>query len=178
MRTLYLRPRLVSAFPGCAVLHVTALLRELILETVRLGRLRARNRHERALRDILALHLEKASPMPTSMTLPKERRARVVAEAVLNNPADPRPLSVLCSEAGVGVRTIERTFQKEVGTGFASWKRQVRLMKAVELLVSGRSTKEVAFTIGYRQPSAFVEIFRQTFGTPPKAWISTLEKLA
>jgi hypothetical protein len=38
MRTLYFRPRLVAAFsPGCAVLHVTPLLRELILEAVRIG---------------------------------------------------------------------------------------------------------------------------------------------
>jgi AraC-like DNA-binding protein len=49
------------------------------------------------------------------------------------------------------------------------------LTKAVELLVSGCSIKEVAFRIGYRQSSAFVELFRQTFGTTPKAWITALE---
>ena len=50
-------------------------------------------------------------------------------------------------------------------------------MKALELLVSGQSVKEVAFRIGYRQPSAFVEMFRRTLGTTPKAWIAALEKL-
>jgi len=49
-------------------------------------------------------------------------------------------------------------------------------MKAIELLVAGRSLKEVAFGVSYRQPSAFVKAF-QTFGTTPKAWISGLEKL-
>jgi AraC-like DNA-binding protein len=47
----------------------------------------------------------------------------------------------------------------------------------VELLVSGCSIKEIAFKIGYRQSSAFVDLFRQTFGTTPKAWITALETL-
>jgi AraC-like DNA-binding protein len=50
-------------------------------------------------------------------------------------------------------------------------------MKAVELLVSGDRVKEVAFSVGYQHPSAFVALFRATFGTTPKAWISALERL-
>jgi AraC-like DNA-binding protein len=50
----------------------------------------------------------------------------------------------------------------------------VRLMKAIELLVEGCPVKEVAFEVGYRQPSAFVEMFRQTLGATPKAWVSAL----
>jgi AraC-like DNA-binding protein/mannose-6-phosphate isomerase-like protein (cupin superfamily) len=178
MRTLYLRRGLASPFSReCAVLHVTPLLRELIVEAVRIGQLRARNRNECALRDLLILHLKTASPMPTFATLPKEQRALAVAEAVMANPAQQKPLAALCAGVGVSVRTIERAFRKDVGTDFESWRRQVRLMKAVELLVSGCSVKEVAFAIGYRQPSAFVETFRRTFGTTPKAWTSALEKL-
>jgi AraC-like DNA-binding protein len=114
--------------------------------------------------------------MPTFVTLPREPRALAVAQAVLSNPAQSKPLAALCADAGVSVRTIERTFRKDVGTDFESWRRQVRLMKAVELLVSGRSIKEIAFAIGYRQSSAFVEMFRRTFGTTPKAWISALDR--
>lgn len=178
MRTLYLRRGLASPFSaGCVVLHVTPFLRELIVEAVRLGQLRTRNRHERALRDLLILHLKTASPMPTFVTLPKERRALAIAEAVMTDPAQLKPLAALCANVGVSVRTIKRAFRKDVGTDFESWRRQVRLMKAVELLVSGCSIKEVAFAVGYRQSSAFVEMFRRTFGTTPKAWVSALEKL-
>lgn len=178
MRTLYLRPGLASlSSRACVVLHVTPLLRELIVEAVRIGQLRSRNHHECALRDLLILHLRNASPMPTFVTLPREQRALAVAEAVLTNPAQFKPLAALCAGVGVSVRTIERAFRKEVGTDFESWRRQVRLVKAVELLVSGRSIKEVAFAIGYRQSSALVEMFRRTFGATPKAWISALEKL-
>jgi AraC-like DNA-binding protein len=50
-------------------------------------------------------------------------------------------------------------------------------MKAVELLVSGLSVKEVAFSIEYQEPSAFVALFRAAFASTPKAWISNLERL-
>jgi AraC-like DNA-binding protein len=179
MRTLYFRPGFVSALPpGCAVLHVTPLQRELIVEAVRIGQLRMGNHHERALRDLIVLHLENASPVPTFVTLPREQRALAVAQAVLTNPAQSKRLAALCAGVGVSVRTIERSFQKDVGTDFESWRGQVRLMKAVELLVSGCSVKETAFGIGYRQSSSFVKAFRQTFGTTPKAWNSALEKLS
>ena len=178
MRTLYLRRDLSARpEPHCAVLHVTPLLRELILETVSTGWLRMRDHYECALRDLLVRQLQRASPVPTVVTLPREERALAVAQAVLRNPAESRSMAVLCSEAGVSVRTIERIFHKDVGTSFESWRRQVRLTKAVELLVSGYSIKEAAYKIGYCQPSAFVEMFRRTFGTTPKAWVLALESL-
>jgi AraC-like DNA-binding protein/mannose-6-phosphate isomerase-like protein (cupin superfamily) len=179
MRTLYLRRDLTArADAGCAVLHVIPLLRELVVETVRMGQLRTRNRYECALRDLLISQLRKASPMPTFVTLPREEKALSVAQEILRNPADSKPMATLCAEAGVSVRTIERTFRKDVGTSFELWRRQVRLKKAVELLVSGGAVKEVAFRVGYSQPSAFVEMFRRTFGTTPKAWIKSLDSAA
>ena len=73
------------------------------------------------------------------------------------------------------MRTIERIFRREVGTTFEFWRRQVRLVKGIELLVEGCPVKAVAAEVGYRQPSAFVELFRKTLGMTPKAWVATLE---
>ena len=179
MRTLYVRRGLVNVAPaGCAVLHVSPLLRELILETVRTGQLRMKCRLEQALRDLIVSQIEKASPVPTFVTLPRDPRALEIAKAVVSNPAQSSTLATLCARAGVSVRTIERVFQKDVGADFASWRRQLRLTKAVELLVMGSSVKEVSFRVGYRQSSAFVEAFRRTFGMTPKAWISALQKVS
>jgi AraC-like DNA-binding protein len=178
MRTLYLQPRLAARLERhCAVLHVTPLLRELMVEAVRVSQLRVRNCYESALRDMLIAHLQKASPMPTFVTLPRETRALAVAQAILRNPAESKTMAALCAEAGVSVRTTERVFRDEIGIDFESWRRQVRLTKAVELLVAGFSIKEVAYKVGYCQSSAFVEMFRRTFGTTPKVWISVLEDL-
>jgi AraC-like DNA-binding protein len=173
MRTLYLRRRLAPGLPDtCTVLHVTPLLRELIVEAVRTGQLGNRDRDHRALRDLLVAQLRMATPIPTGVSLPLDRRALAVAQTLMANPARGTALHALCARAGASVRTIERAFRKEVGMDFESWRRQVRLMKAIELLVQGRSVKEVAFDVGYRQPSAFVQMFRKTMGTTPRAWAS------
>jgi mannose-6-phosphate isomerase-like protein (cupin superfamily) len=119
MRTLYLRTGLASELePRCAVLHVTPLLRELIVEIVRVGQLHTRDRYESALRDLLIFQLQNASPMPTFVTLPREQRARAVADSILRNPAESKSMAALCAEVGVSVRTIERTFRREVGSDF------------------------------------------------------------
>jgi AraC-like DNA-binding protein len=175
MRTLYLRPKL-TCLP-CTVLHVGSFFRELIIEIVRLGRLRERNRIERALCDLLIVELEKASPVPTGIVLPTDERALDVAQTLVDDPATRTPLNMMCAAAGLSIRTLERIFRREVGTDFECWRRQVRLMKAVELMVAGKRVKEVAYIVGYQHPSAFVTLFRQTFGTTPKAWISALERL-
>jgi AraC-like DNA-binding protein len=177
MRTLYMRRGLAARLPpSCAVLHITPLVRELILETVRMKELRMRNRLHCAIRDVLLAQLESATPMPTSVTMPQDPRARSIADAVMTNPAERRSLAVLCKSVGTSVRTMQRVFQREVGSDFEFWRRQVRLMKAIELLVSGRSVKEAGFALGYRQPTAFVEMFRGILGTTPGAWIHALQK--
>jgi AraC-like DNA-binding protein len=179
MRTLYLRTGSTARFePHCAVLHVTPLLREVIVEIARVGQLRMRDRYECVLRELLVFQLKKTSPVPTFVTLPREERALAVAQAILRDPAEPKVMAALCAEAGGSVRTIERVFRKEIGLDFESWRRQVRLIKAVELLFSGYSIKEVAHKVGYSQSSSFVQLFRRTFGTTPKAWISALENLS
>jgi AraC-like DNA-binding protein len=175
MRTLYMRRGLAPALaPCCAVLHVAPLLRELILETVRLGQIRLQRRYDAALSDLLIAQLRNTSPAPTCISLPLEKRSLLVAQAVLDDPSVSKTMAVLCAENGVSVRTVERVFRREVGIDFESWRRQVRLTEAVQLLVLGCSIKEVAFRVGYRQSSTLVEIFRRTFGVTPKAWISSL----
>jgi AraC-like DNA-binding protein len=59
---------------------------------------------------------------------------------------------------------------------FETWRRQARVMKAIERLAGGESVKEAAFHVGYREPSALVALFRITFGMPPKVWMSSQGK--
>src|SRR5437870_2077105 len=76
MRTLYLRRGLARHLPAaCKVLHVPPLLRELIVEAVRLGDLRMRNRLHCTLRDLILSQLQSAAPVPIFMSLPKDPRA-------------------------------------------------------------------------------------------------------
>lgn len=177
MRTLYLQPGTADKMPeDCTVIHVAPLLRELIVEAVRLGRLRCRNGLHAALKTVLVANLHSATSVPTKLCLPEESRAASIARATLADPAAPRTFKALCEEAGASTRTIERIFQRELGMTFETWRRQARLMKAIELLERGFSVKEAAHRVGYRQPGSFVTIFRDTLGRTPKAWVSSLRK--
>jgi AraC-like DNA-binding protein len=175
MRTIYLRPGLARG-KSCAVLHVTPLLRELIMETVRQGDLKMRDRGHAAFRDVLAAQIARATPVPTVLAVPKDARLGRLAQSVIADPR--RGLDALCREAGVSARTLQRIFRREVGTDFETWRRQARLMKAVELLAQGRGIKAVSHAVGYRQASTFVAMFRRALGVTPKAWISSLKDAA
>jgi len=176
MRTLYLRRGLLPHAPEtCTVLHISPLFRELVIEAVRIGQLRTTVPLHCALRDLILSQLRNASPVPMFVRLPEDSRALGVAEAFIANQAESPSLDALCKKVGVSVRTLQRTFRKEVGTSFEFWRRQMRLMKGIELLVAGGSVKTVAAEVGYRQPSAFVELFRQTLGMTPRAWVVALE---
>lgn len=175
MRTLYFRPGTVlRREPGPSLLYVAPLLRELIIEAVRLGRLRQCNLTECALRDLLAVQLANATAAPIGLTMPSEPRALAVAQLIAGELTDTRPLTKLCAEAGVGVRTAQRIFRRELGIDIDTWRRQVRLTRAVQLLVAGHSVKEVSFRVGYKQSGAFVDAFRRLFGSTPKVWTAAL----
>jgi len=175
MRTLYLRRGLATRLPRtCRVLHVTVLLRELIVEAVRIGQLRTDQRLHTTIRDLIVHLLHEAAPVPMSVTLPEDPRALAVARATIASRDGGGSFPGLCAGAGASMRTIQRLFRRDVGLSFEHWRRQVRLMKGVELLIAGRSVKEVAYEVGYRQPSAFVDMFRRTMGNTPKAWIAAL----
>jgi AraC-like DNA-binding protein len=176
MRTLYIRSGKVARSPECSVLHVSPLLRELIVEAVRLRRLRTRNRHESALRDLLAFELQRAGLLSTFVALPCERRALALARSVVAEPGCSVTFDNLCAQNGATVRTMQRLFQKELGSDFGSWRRQVRITKAVELLASGLSVKETSYQVGYSQSSAFIQTFRRLIGVTPKAWIKSLAR--
>ena len=177
MRTLYLRRAMARHMPAqCTVLHISPLLRELIIEAVGVGELRSKNRLHCALRDLIISRLECSSPIPTFVMMPADLRALAVAQRLLANQAAGLSMRDLCASVGSSVRTIERAFKKDVGLNFELWRRQVRLMQAVPLLVAGRSIKEVSFEVGYRQPSAFVQMFRLTLGMTPRAWTIMLER--
>jgi len=159
------------------VLHTRGLLREIIMEIVRLGRLRKDQRVERALCDVLLSELKRAPAMPTAIELPLDRRALAVARAVIDKPAVDTSLEELCAAAGVSVRTLERIYRREIGTDFESWRIQWRLMKAIEMLVAGGTVEAVACAVGYRHPGAFSTLFRKRFGTAPRAWVRALGRL-
>lgn len=167
MRTVYLRHlpgRRVSA--QTRVLEVGPLLREVLLEVVRRGRLEGRG-EDRYLAGLLRTQLESAPDFGPALTVPDDPRARKVADRVCRDPGDDATLATLASGTGASPRTVERLFAEQTGMPFGRWRQQARLQHAVRLLAEGHSVTRTALACGYESTSAFVSMFRSQLGRTP-----------
>jgi AraC-like DNA-binding protein len=168
MRTLYLKSRMARTLPrGCCVVHVSALLKELILHACSLGALDKAISWQGHLIHVIVNQLGTIQVVPLQLPNPSDPRALRVAKAVMDNPSDRRPLTVLCRAAGTSKRTVERLFQKDIGMTFSKWQQQFRLMQAMRLLAEGAKVTHAALESGYSTASAFISMFRKTLGTTP-----------
>jgi AraC-like DNA-binding protein len=177
MRTLYLKRRLARTLPrGCCVVHVSGLLKELILHTCALGALSKTVRWQASLIHVILHQLEAIQVVPLQLPNPSDERALRVAKMLWDDPSDRQTLSGLCKEAGASKRTIERLFQEDVGMTFGKWRQQLRLMQAMRLLAEGAKVTHAALESGYSTPSAFISMFRKTLGTTPTLYFKTETK--
>jgi AraC-like DNA-binding protein len=170
MRSLYFpvhAPAPAFGRDGCRVISVSPLLRELILRVAEMAALDSREAAEARLMSVLMDELHRARIEPLLLPLPSDGRALIVAEAILENPAESGTAAVLARRAGLGVRTLERLFRAETGMRFGMWRQKARLLESVRLLVGGGSVTDAALESGYSSVSAYIAAFKQTFGCTP-----------
>jgi AraC-like DNA-binding protein len=167
LRTLYLRPGIMSVSPRSTVVMVSPLLRELILRAVAEGMLDARDQMHRALVDLIVHECSPSAAPPLDLPLPHSARLRRVAEHLANHSSDRVSQARLARQFGIGVRTLERGFVAETGLSLGQWRRHARFMDALRQLGAGSLVKQAAIEAGYRTPSAFVAAFRSSFRTTP-----------
>lgn len=171
MRTAYIDASVIRRLPkSSCVLHISPLLRELLVEAVRIpreGRLTPRDSRliallidELRVSDSLALHL----PMPA------EPRLKPICDALMQQPADRSSAAEWAARIGVGERTLQRLFAQGTGMRFSQWREQARLLAALTAIARGEKVIGVALDCGYASHSAFTAMFRRHFGVPPSAF--------
>lgn len=106
--------------------------------------------------------------------LPEDARAREVAEALLEDPADGRTLQAWGRHVGASSRTLARAFRAETGLSFGRWRTRVRLGAALPELAAGVPVSTVAGRVGYDTTSAFVAAFRSQTGVTPGRYFRPL----
>ncbi len=168
MRTLYLGAAARAGLPtACAVVQVRPLLRELVLAAVALRQPYAASGRAARLVAVLLDELEVARTAPLHLPLPRDPRLLVITDRLTADPSDKRPLGTWARTAGASTRTLARLFRRETGLGFAHWRQQARLLRALERLAAGEPVTTVALELGYDGPSAFIAMFRSRLGTTP-----------
>jgi AraC-like DNA-binding protein len=176
MRTLYLKPRLVTTLPrDCRVMNISALLKELVLHACRVGKLKKKTKSGEHLIGMIIDQLQVLETVPLRLPHLSDPRARRVADVLTAHPSDERTLAQICRRSGGSKRTIERLFQEEVGMTFGKWRQQLRLMQAMRLLAEGTKVTHAALEAGYSTASAFISMFRKNLGTTPTQYFKSDE---
>lgn len=102
--------------------------------------------------------------------MPRDARAREVADVLRGDPCDPRTLEEWGHEVGASERTLARRFLSDTGLPFGRWRTRVRLSAALGELATGTPVSSVARAVGYESTSAFVAAFRRETGVTPAAY--------
>jgi AraC family transcriptional regulator of arabinose operon len=79
-----------------------------------------------------------------------------------------RHLTDLAADVGLSVSRLSHLVKAETGRAIGEHIRVTRLRQAAELLLlSPAGKKEIAFAVGFRRTSHFVQAFRRAFGRTP-----------
>lgn len=168
MRTVYVVAEALPAAPEeSCVVSVTPLLRELILQALRLPRPYPLGGAEERLFRVLLDQVSFRDVVPLHLPRPTTPHLAAIAARLERSPSDGRTLAAWARGTGTSARTLARAFRRETGLSFGAWRAQLRLMRALELLARGRSVTDVALALGYEGTSAFIHAFRRHLGTTP-----------
>jgi AraC-like DNA-binding protein len=168
LRYLFFRPDAVQHLPrDASVIRLSPLLRELILAFMDYPRYDASGGPARRIADVVLDQLTTEPVVPLHLPMPSSARLRRAVNEVAADPTRTDGLADVARRAALSERSFERHFRAETGLSFRDWRRQARLMKAVEWLSLGTAVGVVADRLGYEGPSAFVASFRNAFGVTP-----------
>ncbi|MDI6103027.1 helix-turn-helix transcriptional regulator [Actinoplanes sp. NEAU-A12] len=150
-----------------AVLAVGPLLRELIVAYTSTTGEQGPERDR--LRAVLLDQLRASPQQPLHVPRPRHALLRAVCALLQADPGDNRTLADFGQEVGASDRTLSRLFRSDLGMTFPQWRTQLRLHHALVLLADGKQVTAVAHQCGWSSASAFIDVFRRTFGHTPGA---------
>jgi AraC-like DNA-binding protein len=155
----------------CMVVAVSRLLAELLIRAVQYGNHYPGRGKEARLVEVILDEFRGLEPAPLRLPLARDKRLRRLMNLLLENPADERELDELGALCGASGRTFARLFRKETGLTFAEWRKQLRLLEAIDLLGQGQPVTKVALDLGYQSASAFIAMFRRSLGSSPGRYL-------
>lgn len=171
-RSLWVATEAVDLLPGQPmVFDVTPLLQALIVEAAELPDADGDDGYRDRVTRLILDQLCRATPAAAALPWPRNEALARLCEALYADPADARSAEAWSAELCMSVRTMTRRFEEEMGMGLRSWRRRMRMFKAVELLGGGLDVTRTALELGYGSTSAFIYAFRTSMGVSPQAYV-------
>ena len=168
IRYLFFRSAAVAHLPHTpSVVRLSPLLRELALAFLSYPRSDAGHGPAARIGGVILDQLTVDPITPLHLPMPASARLRAAVADLVATPQRPDTLAEVAAQAAMSERSFERHFRAETGLSFRAWRRQAKLIKAVELLSLGVAVGEIAHQLGYEEPSAFIAAFRNAFATTP-----------
>ena len=172
-RSLWIANEAGGSLPSSpTVLAVSPLLKALIVEAADIDGKRLADGYPDRIAAMILDQLGRAPKLASALPLPKDRRLLALCETLYLDPSDEKTAEQWAKQFGMSSRTLTRRFEAELGMTLRSWKRKLRLFRAIELLGGGLSVTATAMELGYGSASAFVFAFRSELGCSPHAYMS------
>ncbi|XVN16402.1 AraC family transcriptional regulator [Pseudomonas corrugata] len=150
---------------------VSPLLKALIIEAARVENEEDTEGYTRRITQLILDQLRRTTPLSTALPWPRNQALAMLCEALYADPADPTEMDTWARRLGMSERTLARHFVSETGMSLRTWRRRLRLFRAIELLGDGLDVTRTALELGYGSTSAFIYAFRQELGSSPQAYM-------
>ncbi|NMG72830.1 AraC family transcriptional regulator [Parazoarcus communis] len=175
---LFVREDVCTSLPAAdCVVHVSSLLRELIMALARDNDSATSSKRMRLLGALLIEELRTPPILPLHLPWPTDSadsRMQHVCQALLDNPGDTATAAGWANRLAMGDKTFHRRFLLATGMTFGKWRQQLRLMSSLTLLMQGMPITQVALASGYDSHSAYTTAFGKQFGQPPSAFAADI----
>ena len=106
-------------------------------------------------------------------SMPENRRVQEIMEYLDENLAEEIDIDALAERFFISKFYMMRLFQKETGTTIYSYLTLRRLLKARELMNTGKGAMESCFACGFHSYSSFTRAYGKYFGTTPTGRIDS-----
>ncbi|AXF26150.1 AraC family transcriptional regulator [Burkholderia pyrrocinia] len=172
-RSLWIAEDIGHALPTAnpTVFAVSPLLKALVIEATDIDGQADRDGYAGRITHLIVDQLRRARTLAAALPWPPGGALATLCEALYTDPADPRGPEEWGRMLGMSARTLARRFVAETGMSLRTWRRRMRLFRAIELLGGGLGVTRTAMELGYGSTSAFVYAFRVEMGSSPQAYM-------
>lgn len=167
MRTVFFAADVPAPATTCAVVHVSPLLRELIVAMFDEPRQYPAQGRTAHIASLLCSELRSVETLPLHLPWPKDARLRRVCQGLQRRLGYGGDMEFWAAREGVSSRTLARLFRTELGMSFQEWRSQLLLLEAQIRLAEGESSSRIARSLGYASHAAFSAMFRRATGVAP-----------
>lgn len=169
VHNVYIDTEVITQLPlEPKIFKVSTLLSELLIEGAELAKKPHLSHEFQRLTEVIADQIRLAKSLD-SLMLPLSVHPKIkrITETLLDSPSDPRCLSQWARLVHASPRNLSRLFIKETGLTFSDWRQRLYVKEAIGRLSEGHSVTRVSADLGYRNQSAFTQMFRRMTGRVP-----------